>query len=205
MISLLFKGILMGLIIGVPVGAVGALCISRTLQYGPRSGFVTGIGCSVADCIYASVGAFGLRAVSDFLGAHERIITLIGALLVMVIGVTTILKKDTGVRKVTAHPSFGKMFVTSFGIGITNPSVVILFMVIFANFGITGKLAVHESIFLLAGFFIGTVTWWFILIGGILLIEYKFGSGITRNSNKVLGAVMVILGIVLLIKLIRRI
>ena len=205
MIGFIFKGILIGLIIGVPVGAVGALCISRTLQYGGKSGFITGIGCSFADCIYASVGAFGLRAVSDFLHAHEQKITLFGGLLVIGIGISTLLKKNAAVSAITHLPSKPKMFFTSFGIGITNPSVVILFMVMFSNFGISGKPEVCESVALLIGFFIGTVIWWVILVGGIKLIQYKFGSGITRNSNKVLGAVMVILGIVLLIKLIRRI
>lgn len=195
----------MGLIIGVPVGAVGALCISRTLQYGGKTGLVTGLGCSTADCIYASIGAFGLRAISDFLQDHENKITLFGGLLVIAIGISTIFKKDGGLRVITKRPGYGKMFLTSFGIGITNPSVAILFMVIFPNFDLPEKLAVYESINLLLGFFIGTVSWWFILIGAIKLIKYKFGSGITRNSNKVLGAIMIILGVVLLIRLFNRV
>lgn len=42
--SLLFllKGILIGLLFGVPVGAVGAMTVSRTLNHGFGAGMVTG-------------------------------------------------------------------------------------------------------------------------------------------------------------------
>lgn len=191
----------MGLIIGVPVGAVGALCISRTLQYGAKSGFVTGLGCSVADCMYASVGAFGLRAVSDFLRLHEQLITLAGAFVIIGIGCSTIFRRSEAMSAITHTPSKAKMFFTSFCIGITNPGVVILFMVIFSNFGIEGRLTTGESVLLLLGFFAATLLWWVILIAVVELIEYKLGKGSTRGINKILGGIMVVLGIALLVKL----
>lgn len=57
--SYLLKGICIGLLFGLPVGAVGALTVQRTLAHGPRMGILTGLGSSVADCFYAVVGAFG--------------------------------------------------------------------------------------------------------------------------------------------------
>lgn len=35
----LLKGILIGLLFGLPVGAVGALTVQRTLSHGMRAGF----------------------------------------------------------------------------------------------------------------------------------------------------------------------
>ena len=65
--SLLWKGILIGLIFGVPVGAVGAMTVQRTWKHGIRAGLFTEMGSSAADCIYTRIGAFGLTMVSDFL------------------------------------------------------------------------------------------------------------------------------------------
>lgn len=62
-ISFLLKGILIGLIFGVPVGAVGTMAVQRTFS----NGFTAGLGSFVADCLYAVCGAFGLTFVSDFL------------------------------------------------------------------------------------------------------------------------------------------
>lgn len=92
--SLLFllKGILIGLLFGVPVGAVGTMTVSRTLNHGFGAGIITGLGSSVADCIYAGVGAFGLTLVSDFLLKYETVIHLLGGCLVITMGISVFLE-----------------------------------------------------------------------------------------------------------------
>lgn len=42
--SYLLKGILIGLLFGLPVGAVGTMTVQRTLNYGAKAGLVTGLG-----------------------------------------------------------------------------------------------------------------------------------------------------------------
>lgn len=53
---MIFKGILIGLIFGLPVGAVGAMTVQRTWEHGIKAGLLTGMGSSAADCIYAGIG-----------------------------------------------------------------------------------------------------------------------------------------------------
>lgn len=55
-IAMIFKGILIGLIFGLPVGAVGAMTVQRTWEHGIKAGLLTGMGSSAADCIYAGSG-----------------------------------------------------------------------------------------------------------------------------------------------------
>ncbi len=55
---MVFKGILIGLIFGVPVGAVGAMTVQRTWEHGIKAGLLTGMGSSIADCIYAAILTF---------------------------------------------------------------------------------------------------------------------------------------------------
>ena len=66
-IELLWKGLLIGLIFGVPAGAIGALSIQRTIERGFWTGLLTGMGSSVADLLYACIGVFGITLVTDFL------------------------------------------------------------------------------------------------------------------------------------------
>lgn len=81
--SYLLKGILLiGLLFGMPVGAVGAMTIQRTYSTGVKAGLLTGLGSSVADCFYACVGAFGLTLVSDFLLKYQTIINAFGGALI---------------------------------------------------------------------------------------------------------------------------
>ncbi|MDE7245253.1 MAG: LysE family translocator, partial [Oscillospiraceae bacterium] len=65
--NFLLKGLLVGLVFGVPAGAIGALTIQRTLSHGFWAGLLTGLGSSAADVLYACVGVFGLTAISDAL------------------------------------------------------------------------------------------------------------------------------------------
>lgn len=78
MISYLIKGILVGLLFGIPVGAVGTMTVHRTLNYGFGAGLMTGLGSSIADCFYAFVGVFSLTWISDFLLKYQLIIHIIG-------------------------------------------------------------------------------------------------------------------------------
>jgi threonine/homoserine/homoserine lactone efflux protein len=84
--SYLIKGILIGLLFGMPVGAVGAMTVQRTLSHGIKAGLMTGLGSSVADCVYASIGAFGLTFVSDFLLKYQTAIHTLGGTLLLING-----------------------------------------------------------------------------------------------------------------------
>lgn len=73
----LIKGLLIGLVFGVPAGAIGALTVERTLAHGFGANFTTGLGSSAADVLYACVGVFGPTIISDFLLAHHTSATVL--------------------------------------------------------------------------------------------------------------------------------
>lgn len=87
LVLFLLKGILIGLLFGVPVGVVGTMTIQRTLEHGVKAGLITGFGSSAADCIYASIGAFGLTLVSDLLLKYQTAITVIGGGFIIAMGI----------------------------------------------------------------------------------------------------------------------
>ena len=96
--SLLLKGILIGLLFGVPVGAVGAMTVQRTWEHGIKAGLLTGIGSSIADCIYAAIGAFGLTMVSDFLLEYQTVIHLAGGTIVLFMGIRLLFRKGEAAK-----------------------------------------------------------------------------------------------------------
>jgi threonine/homoserine/homoserine lactone efflux protein len=58
------RGLAIGFAIAAPVGAIGLLCIRRTLADGRLVGFVSGLGAATADAVYGAIAALGLTAVS---------------------------------------------------------------------------------------------------------------------------------------------
>src|SRR5690606_30664707 len=88
-ISYFARGLAIGFAIAAPVGAIGLLCIRRTLADGRLAGFVSGLGAATADALYGAVAALGLTAISGALMAHQDAVRLIGGLFLCYLGVRT--------------------------------------------------------------------------------------------------------------------
>lgn len=196
------KGILIGIIFGVPAGAVGALCVQRTLQSGMKSGIITGLGSSAADCFYAVVGAFGITIISDFLTRFQIPINIVGGLLILTMGISTLLKKQGGAMNGATKIGYGKMFLTSFSVGITNPAAVLTFLFAFSYFGIDGKLGAVNGTALVVGVLCGTLIWWIILSAISQKIKDKYGEKGFIRLNKIFGLIMIGFGALVFIRLI---
>lgn len=135
----LLKGILIGLIFGVPAGAVGALCVQRSLLYGAKSGLVTGLGSSAAECFYEAVGELGITLISNFLTKYRTAINLIGGLLILAMGISILTKKRISSLESENGMRYTAMFISSLGVEITDPAAVITFLLTCSYFGIDGK------------------------------------------------------------------
>ena len=102
----LIRGLMIGLIFGVPAGAIGALTIQRTLNGGFPAGLATGLGSSAADLLYACVGAFGMTLVSGFLTRYQRPISLLGGLLIVALGIRIFRQKPQNRQQESSRASF---------------------------------------------------------------------------------------------------
>lgn len=195
----LLKGVLIGLLFGIPVGAVGTMAAQKAFNHGFVAGVTTGLGSSAADCLYAACGAFGLTFVSDFLLKYQTIINVIGGSLVLAMGVSLIFgKKEQVVREEDGGEI--KMFLSAFVVGITNPAAVLTFLFAFSYFGITGKTVVFDGIQLVSGVFIGTCIWWCLLSAAVVFIKKKNRKRSFRYMNRIFGSVLAVFGITVFIK-----
>lgn len=194
MASYLLRGILIGVLFGLPVGAVGTMTVQRVWSFGFRAGLLTGLGSSAADCLYAVVGAFGLTLISEFLLQYQIIIKVIGGGFILFMGISLILKKETEVRAQEKAAGGVKMFLSSFVIGIANPAAILTFLFAFTYFGISGEAEAPEGILLVIGIFLGTYLWWTALSAAACVIQRKIGSGSLLCRNKVFGGILAVFG-----------
>ena len=63
-INLFLLGIVIGLMVAVPVGPLGLLCVNRALSRGPLHGLFSGMGVATADALAAGVTALGMTLLS---------------------------------------------------------------------------------------------------------------------------------------------
>lgn len=196
----LIKGILIGLLFGMPAGAVGAMTAQRTLNYGMKAGLLSGLGSSVADCLYACVGAFGLTLISDFLLQYQSVIYLAGGFLILVMGIRMLQMKKDKTKNTQVCPGGIRMFISSFGVGITNPAAILTFLFAFSWFGINGQTGAAEGIGLVCGVFVGTYIWWGILSGVVTILNKKAKNHPLPMMNRVFGTILSLFGAVILVK-----
>src|SRR6266403_5842792 len=87
------KGIAVGIVIAVPVGPVGVLCVRRTIFEGRLFGFLSGLGAASADTIFGIVAGFGLTVVSDLLLDYQSWLRAAGGLFLVYIGGSALRKR----------------------------------------------------------------------------------------------------------------
>lgn len=203
-VSLFLRGILIGLLFGVPVGAVGAMTVQRTFHYGVRAGLLTGLGSSIADCFYACVGAFGLTLVSDFLLKGRTALHCAGGCLVLAMGIGLLCKKDGGRRQAADAVECSRMFLSSFVVGMTNPAAILTFLFAFSWFGISGNTGFGEGFFLVSGVFAGTYFWWGLLTAGTRFFKRKARYMDLQKVNGIFGVLLSIFGLAALFLAVRK-
>ena len=201
----LIKGLIIGVVFGVPAGVVGVLSIQRGLTLGPAAGFLTGIGSSVADVFYACVGVFGITFISDFLLKHQSIICMAGCITAITLGIAGIVKAGRTVTRIGSAddaPLLVTCFFSSFTIAITNPATILSFMVVFSMFQIEGTESLGTNMQLIAGIFLGTCVWWLVIALAVSRFRNRITEGFYPKLNQVFGVLMILLGSVIGIRMI---
>ncbi len=196
------KGLIIGFSIAAPVGPIGILCIRRTLQFGRLSGLFSGLGASVADCVYGVIAAFGLTMVSNFLMASQFWLRLIGGIFLIYLGIKTAVAKTQEITSSeVSHKTLLSDFISTFFFTITNPLTILSFLAVFAGLGLSMTGSHTDSAMLVVGIFVGSAFWWFLLSEGITLFRKKISKKIMTWINRFAGLIIIGFGIASLISI----
>lgn len=165
--SLAGQALLMGLAIAAPVGPIGLLCIQRTLDHGPRIGLATGLGAAVADAVYGAIGAFGVTAVIRLLTGARPLLALGGAVFLLWLA----WRAWHGAEPHQAAAANGGVkgwhaFGGTFLLTMSNPATILSFIAVFSSLaGGIGSVSAASPAWMIAGVFLGSAAWWFVLVG----------------------------------------
>ena len=197
------KGLIIGFVIAAPVGPIGVLCARRTLMFGRRAGFFSGMGAATADAIYGFVAAFGLTLVSDFLIGHNVFLRLVGGSLLCILGIKALFVPPVSKRDYPKSlKKFAGMYSSTFFLTLTNPMTIFSFAAVFAGFGLAGvKGSIFSSGVLILGVFLGSALWWLFLVGIFSMFRRRFHSHQLRWVNLISGIIIIASGILALLSL----
>lgn len=80
-------GIVIGLGVAVPLGAIGVLLLETGMTRGWRAAAAGGLGVAFVDLTFAAVAVLAGRVVAGALADHDRAVRLVGALVVLAVAV----------------------------------------------------------------------------------------------------------------------
>ncbi|MGC9393935.1 MAG: LysE family translocator [Anaerolineae bacterium] len=193
-LSLLLRGLVIGLSIAAPVGPIGVLCIRRTLAEGRAAGLVSGLGAATADMLFGCVAGFGLTFISNALLAQQVWLQLIGGLFLCYLGVKTLLSRPAEIAATAQGKGLLAAYTSTLFLTATNPLTIFAFAAIYAGLGAAAG-DYRAALTLVAGVFAGSALWWLLLSGGVSLFRAKFNARSLLWVNRISGVVIVGFGL----------
>jgi len=203
LLALFARTFVIGIAVAAPVGAMGALCIQRTLARGWRTGFATGLGIATADGTYAAVAAFGVAALSVALVAWQTPLRLVGGGVLIYLGARSMLRESdesdecdvAEVASGSSRANHAGTYLSALGLTLTNPMTIMAFGAVFASAGLVVQPGIASAVTATAGIASGSLSWWLVLVTGVSLARHAAGPRLVAGISRVSGAVIVAFGV----------
>ena len=201
-IYFLLEGVLMGLVVAVPVGPLGLLCINRALMLGPTCGLFSGLGVATADALAAGIAALGITLISGFLITHQVLLRLIGGLFLCFLGYKIYRTEPVAVAPIKHINGLVGAYATTFFLTVSNPVTFLSFVAIYAGWHVPSLHGHYiAAATLTLGVFTGSAAWWVGLFIGLTAFHDKFNLRFLFWVHRVSGAVIALIGIGVLLSL----
>jgi threonine/homoserine/homoserine lactone efflux protein len=195
----LVKGIAVGIVIALPVGPVGVLCVRRSLFEGTLYGFVSGLGAAIADACFGAIAALGLTFIRDWLLGYQDWFGLAGGAFLLVFGAKELFFYRAREPEPLAGEALFAAFMSTYVLTLANPITLLSFAAIFAKIGADAITGIVGASVLVGGVFLGSLLWWLGLSFGIAHLRNLAGDVVMLWLNRISGVILVSSGVGLLI------
>jgi len=197
-LTFFLKGIAIGFVMAIPIGPIGIMCIRKTLTEGRLSGLIIGLGAATADLFYGCVAVFGLTVISDTLSDQRIWIRIVGGALLLFLGIKTFRAQPKDPKIKISGSGRLRSYFTVVILTLTNPLTIFAFIAVFAAFGLGDGLSFFSAVVLVAGVFIGSCLWFFLLTSGTILFRKKLDLVGLKWVNKIAGILIIISGFIVI-------
>ena len=196
------KGFAIGICASAPIGPIAILVIQKSLSKGHKDGFITGLGACVVDTVFSIVAIFALAAAERLINEHRELILLAGGIVVTILGWS--MSTSDPFRKLKARESKRTSvsvtdFLQAVAMGLSNPGAIFVIFALFAFFGI-GPLDSSDWRVapIILSVSLGSAFYWFIVTWLLSHFRKRFRLRTILWINRITGAIIIIIGLVLL-------
>jgi len=168
------------------------------MEKGRKSGLYTGVGAALSDLFYCLLAGLGLSFVTDFITLHQCLLQIGGSIILIVFGILMILRSPVrGIKHVDAKKvNFTHDATTGFVFTLSNPLIIFLIFPLFARFAFPS--AEYKFYHIVLGYIfivVGALVWWFGITYIVDKLRAKFNIESMWLINKVMGGIILMVGI----------
>ena len=201
MIADVLKAFVVGVAASAPIGPIAILVIQKTLCGGFKPGFVTALGATVVDTLYAIIAMFALTYVQNFIEGNSIPIFIGGGLIVIALGLYMALSNPF--RKMGSDKTSGGRvdvnvtdFLSACAMGLSNPGAIAVMLALMAFFGIGEERPTDWTFFpVILGIAGGSAVYWLAITAMLSRFRKQFNMRTLLWINRIAGALVVILGL----------
>jgi threonine/homoserine/homoserine lactone efflux protein len=187
-----------GLMVAIPIGPMGLLCIQRTLAYGRGAGLATGFGAATVHLTFGSIAALGLdAAMGTWVKASSHLLSMTSAALLFWFAARILRRSVTFETRNPPKAEWFSLYASSLVYGLTNPITILLFAA--ALPAMTMANGRPPVLPLVGGVFLGSASWWVLLSLGVGLVRHRISPAMLALTNAIAGLALAALGMVMLV------
>lgn len=208
----IIKGFCIGLCSSAPIGPIAVYVIQQSLNKGHKAGFVTGLGATIVDTVFACISIFALAYAQAFMDRHSELLLVVGGITVAIIGVIMIFtnpierearlsKGNERITKLSGKNSRVTVndFLKALLMGLANPGGILVLFALFTVFGIDTQASQDWTAApIILSVSAGTIFYWFFFSWGVSHFRKYVKLRTLIWINRITGAVIAILGLALL-------
>ncbi len=183
-------GLVAGLAIAIPLGAIGVLLVQEGVTRGWRPAAAGATGVALVDFAYACVAVVAGAAVADALTGRIRAVQLVGAVVLTAVAVRGLigLRRPAGASGLEVPT--GQVMRRFFALTLVNPLTAVYFVVLTATLGSTLEGPAARTAFVLGVFL---ASWaWQLLLAAIGAFAGARLPGWARTATSVTGYLVVL-------------
>ena len=200
MIVDVLKAFAIGICASAPLGPAAILVLQKSLSYGHRAGFYTGLGATTVDTTCATLSIFALAWTQDFINTYEYTIYLIGGLIVALLGAAMAFK-DPFRKLKNGDPSRGasiKDYAEAVLTALSNPGAAFVMFALFAFFNVNAGRSGFSVLPIILGVAAGSMAYWFTFSYIFSKIRNVIKMSALVWLSRIAGIIVMIIGIALL-------
>ena len=199
----ILKAFIIGICASAPLGPVAILVLQRTICYGQKPGFATGLGASLVDTAYAIISIFAWAFAQNFINTYESIIFLIGGPVIALLGYSMAFKDpfrkmEPGDDKAMTRGASPKDFLQAVATTISNPGAILVMFALFAFFQVDvsdRSFRIYPIILAVAG---GSIAYWLFFSWFFSRWRKAFDMRKIMWMNRIAGIIIIIVGLALI-------